>query len=356
MAIPKVLDSVQQLRAVAALGVLIFHIETQAARMGYEGYWPNFLSSGVDIFFVISGFIMWVTTYGRSTTPLQFLGNRLARIVPLYWLVTTFALVILLVQPSWMQSGVLSWPHVISSYLFFPIVHPVKLASMEPLIFAGWTLNYEMLFYAIFAIALMLSTKARLWFTILVLAALAALRLTNPEPLTVLWFYSHDIILEFGFGVLIGWYITAERSVLPWLSYVLIGVGSVTLALFAANPDIDALRVLVRGAPSALIVLGAVSLEVEGRKIRSAFVNYLGDASYSIYLVHGIALSAYTQIWRIVLPQGTEQNLMAFTVSAVVACCLASIVVYEVVEKPITLAIKKWRDSRKIQSAPQTAP
>jgi exopolysaccharide production protein ExoZ len=340
MALLKTYNSVQQLRAAAALGVLIFHVETQVGRMGYEGYWPNFLSSGVDIFFVISGFIMWVTTYGRNVTPTQFFMNRLSRIVPLYWLITAVALLILLVRPEWMQSGALDWPHVLKSFLFIPSIHPVTLTTMEPLIIAGWTLNYELLFYAIFAIALLLPPTSRLLAAIAALVALASIRFLSPEPLTVLWFYSSDIVLEFGIGMLIGWFVTSRRSLPTVPSLLLIALGAILLAAYANRADMDLPRLVVRGIPSAAIVLGAICCELNGKVIRSAFVNYLGDASYSLYLVHGLALSAFAQVWRRLAPDAVVANYAIFTVLAVTLACAAGLVVYELVEKPIAQAIK----------------
>src|SRR5690242_10880579 len=97
--------SIQYLRAIAAFSVVVYHLEPQLRRMGYDGFWPGGLAGGVDIFFVISGFIMWMTTYGRRVTTLQFYRRRIVRIVPLYWLVTTFTVAAMLIAPSTLQSG-----------------------------------------------------------------------------------------------------------------------------------------------------------------------------------------------------------------------------------------------------------
>ncbi|HUN11729.1 MAG TPA: acyltransferase, partial [Rhabdaerophilum sp.] len=124
-ALPSTYVSVQQLRAVAALGVVLAHIEIYLGRMGFTGGWPHFLTSGVDIFFVISGFIMWVTTADRAVTPAQFFVNRLTRIAPLYWAVTALALAVLLTNRSLMPGAALDWGHVVASFLFIPAMHPV---------------------------------------------------------------------------------------------------------------------------------------------------------------------------------------------------------------------------------------
>ena len=143
--------SIQYLRGIAALMVVLLHVRVQLGRMGYGGYWPEFLMAGVDIFFVISGFIMWVTTFDGSTTPWQFLFRRFVRIIPVYWLLTTTTVAVMLVAPSAVQSGRFDSIHVLSSYLFIPTVHPLT-GMMEPVLIPGWTLNYEMFFYIIFEI------------------------------------------------------------------------------------------------------------------------------------------------------------------------------------------------------------
>jgi len=339
---PKAYLSIQQLRAVAALGVVIFHIDTQLARMGYEGWWPNFLSSGVDIFFVISGFIMWITTWDRPTTPIRFMWNRITRIVPLYWIMTAFALAVLLVNADLMQSGTLDWGHVVKSFLFIPDVHPVKLNSMEPLIFAGWTLNYEMMFYLIFAATLFLPARFRLPAAILALLALAGVRLFDPAPLTVLWFYSSEIILEFGMGMLIGAFVTSGRKVAALPAFLMVCGGALALAIVGEWHE-EMSRTIVRGIPSALIVLGAVSLELHGRVLKSRAFAYLGDASYSIYLAHGVALSALAQIWRRVLDEANPASWASFTVVSLVVCTVSGAVTYELIERPIAKIIKGGR-------------
>jgi len=103
--------SIQYLRGCAALMVVFHHLGLQLRRVGYEGYWPSFLSSGVDLFFVISGFIMWITTK-RGITTLAFFRRRVIRIVPLYWLLTTFVLVILNAFPRMMHNDRLDPTHV----------------------------------------------------------------------------------------------------------------------------------------------------------------------------------------------------------------------------------------------------
>jgi peptidoglycan/LPS O-acetylase OafA/YrhL len=177
----------------------MYHLGLQMARLGYRGPWPDILLSGVDVFFVISGFIMWVTT-ARRGQPLEFYRHRLARIVPLYWLVTTAVVAILVVAPGAVQSGKVDVWHIVASYLFIPVVHPVT-GLMQPVLVPGWTLNYEMFFYALFGVSLLLPRMTRLLALIVVLGGLAALgHLPVIAPASAAEFYTRDIVLEFALG------------------------------------------------------------------------------------------------------------------------------------------------------------
>ena len=203
--------SVQYLRGCAALMIVFVHLGLQLKRVSYEGQWPYFLSAGVDIFFVISGFIMWITT-AKGMTTLEFFRRRFVRIVPLYWLLTSVVLASMSAFPDAVQSGRIDGWHVLGSYLFVPVVHP-SLGIMQPLLIPGWTLNYEMFFYVIFGFALIFPIASRLVAvsTILFVLALFPLLVEVP-PLTAVGFYTYSIILEFAFEMTLGWlYIRGAR-------------------------------------------------------------------------------------------------------------------------------------------------
>ncbi len=137
--------SIQALRAIAALSVVLCHCFKyygQAINGSPIGQWDR-LGSGVDLFFVISGFVMvYGPLFGAQGGPLTFMRHRLARIVPLYWAATTIWL--LLGQPF-------HTTELLGSYFFIP--YPSF--GFNPLYGVGWTLNFEMLFYTVFSVCLL---------------------------------------------------------------------------------------------------------------------------------------------------------------------------------------------------------
>src|SRR3954453_23077189 len=119
-------------------------------------------AAGVDVFFVISGFIMVHASarlFGAPDGGRIFLARRVARIVPIYWAVTTLYLAIALAGPEFLNREFLDWPYVVASYLFVPVTRPDGL--VQPLYGLGWTLNYELFFYASFAVALAVGPSRR---------------------------------------------------------------------------------------------------------------------------------------------------------------------------------------------------
>ena len=151
---------VQVLRAAAALSVAMLHAQHDAATLAErtgQVFAPIAAfpwEAGVDVFFVISGFIMVHAStrlFGAEGGARAFLARRIARIVPIYWAVTTLYLAVALAVPDLLNRELLGWPLVVASYLFIPMARPDGL--VQPLYGLGWTLNYEMFFYALFAVA-----------------------------------------------------------------------------------------------------------------------------------------------------------------------------------------------------------
>lgn len=335
--------SIQYLRGVAAMMVVVVHLYPQLERMGYRGYWPHWLAAGVDIFFVLSGFLMWITTRDRKVGILEFYKRRAVRIVPLYWLLTSVAVAVMLIAPQLLQTTRFGAFHVIASYLFLMVHNPSGL--IEPVLTVGWTLNYEMLYYVIFGLTLVLPTRWRFIATAVVLVGLSLLGwfvVGDGQP--ILKVYTSDIVLEFLLGMGVGWWFSRPHkggsAALGWL--LVIG-GFIVIALMSVAAP-DAPRPLAQGVPAMAIVVGAILLERFQSLPRMDFLHKLGDASYSLYLSHAFVLSAVSQGWRKLHLDALPGGRAGFCVAGLAACILVGILVYELLERPLIAFFKKQRE------------
>ena len=331
---PKIV-SVQYLRAIAALAVALFHtlkeVEYQTnAPMPYHG----FLASGVDLFFAISGFIIWTTTWYGSMPVGRFVWNRLTRVVPMYWI---FVLVTVAVSPfsHYLSQGV-SLRAVICSLLFIPYTSWNDL----PVLTVGWTLNYEMFFYGVFAL-LLLPCRGRWLYPALlgVFGVLVGLGLWLHPTLPVVKAYTNSLLLEFLFGVTIGKLMTGGK--LPKnkiFSTACILAGCAALAV-TVNDSVDLLKVwgaLLRGVPYALILAGAVSLELSlPRFPRFSFFVLLGDASYATYLTHALVVMGAAKFLKMPWWPQTVAGFAVFACATMAALVVVGVAAHLYLEKPL---------------------
>lgn len=321
---------IQMLRGVAALMVVFVHVELQLRRLGLANVDQNWLLSGVDIFFVISGFIMWVSMANRpERTAAEFMRHRIARIVPLYWLLTTLMVITMIVRPDLLQSARFDLVHIVKSYLFIAAPHPAN-GKYWPVVVPGWTLNYEMFFYLLFACAIALSNGSapkRLMLTAVFLISAVMAASLLPQLPGALLFYGDPILLEFLFGIGIGYlYVSgiAQPSSKWW---VLLAAGFTLLYLMSLTP---LPRPVVAGLPAALILLGAALAP----NVAITPLTVLGNSSYSLYLSHVITLSALTQAWAALGLQFLGP--LVFAMAALACSVAAGILVYHYVERPLT--------------------
>jgi exopolysaccharide production protein ExoZ len=332
---PDVLLSIQALRALAALAVVTYHA-LQWADGGFDVG-----RAGVDVFFVISGFIIWRVTAGREVSPRAFLWRRLTRVAPLYWLATLAVLAAVLVWPAFLPEVRPGWSHLVLSMAFIPHLDPRGLPF--PTLPPGWTLDYEAAFYLIFAAALAGPRRWRGRVALGALAAVTAFGFLEPEPFYFLG--ANPMLLQFAAGV--GIAMAAERRRLPGPA----GGGAmlaVALGLWtwveAGGLFTELWRPLLWGVPAALTVAGAVSLELGGadRGVHPAAARailILGDASYAIYLLHlpATAVIAHTLGWS---------RPWLFLPAALVASLAAGLAGRALVERPLLRALRDRRLTR----------
>ncbi len=293
MNVPR-LPGLQALRGLAALMVLIGHVLAEAEHYfalplpGDAMPWTR----GVDIFFVISGFVITLSAQRYIGRPRAFLWRRLLRVAPLYYLFTTLMVMALLLMPGAVKDTPLDPAQIISSYTFIPYARPD--GRIAPVLSLGWTLNYEVFFYSLMALCLALPRP--LVAASGLLAALATLGLTIGFHLPPLAFWTNPLVLEFLFGIALArlWQSGWTRPD-PVLCTAFLALG---FALLITLNPLPLPRFLAAGVPAALIVAAGTLF----CPTRMAPGQLLGDASYALYLSHRFALRAATVLLLPLLP------------------------------------------------------
>lgn len=317
---------VQVLRFIAAAAVVLYHAQLTAANYFANVETHKILAIGaygVDLFFVISGFIIFFVGSTRETDPAVFVRRRIERIVPMYWLITAVVFMLGYI-PGLVRAGVSHPVELIKSLLFLswtsgPAVYPV--------LNVGWTLEYEMFFYAIAALAMMMSKRPWLITALAMLALVLVGRGTS-------FFIGNPIILEFVLGMAIGAFVY-DRRLFRWI------LGGVILVLCTLPPTDATWRVWACGIPAAAIVSAAIYADMRW-KFRGTLLPELGNASYSIYLVHVVAISFACKILSVLAPNlSTIVIVPLLTVFAIVT----GYCVYRFLEKNL-LALLSGRHGR----------
>jgi exopolysaccharide production protein ExoZ len=326
------LYSIQYLRAIAASLVALFHTSLHLTSV-YS--LPAFEKGqvGVDIFFVISGFLMWQTTAKPvPPTPAEFFNLRVTRIAPLYWIVTLLMFVMPAISGTIAGATTADPWHLIASLTFVAYPYPADPSGWCPVYVPGWTINYEIFFYALFALSLFVQgTWARL---ATILGALLVLVVAG-DLLNVtgtLIFYTSPLLLEFAAGMLIGAFYATGRRV-PFT----VAVGAVLVGLVALYlaPNLSQQREFYWGIPAALILFGAVFLDRLGSVREIKALKIFGDASYSLYLTHIFSIGIIIILWNALGFWKLSFGGVAFVIVAFGASSAAAIMVYLFVEKPL---------------------
>lgn len=323
------INNIQILRAFAALNVVLYHIMGASISYGLPASSFLFLKdwgqSGVDIFFVISGFLMVFIQEKNRKSSFEFIKNRVERIVPVYWLLTLAYLTLVFIIPSAFNSINISSSKIIYSFLFIED----WMSKEMPLLYVGWTLEYEMLFYIIFSLSLFIKNKIFSYLTMGIALILLPL------------FTSLDlIILEFSFGMLCAFVFLRLK---PKNGLLIAGFGFLLLcsSIFF---DYEIHRSVKWGIPAFFIVLGLLWMGQTKNKLAI----YLGNASYSIYLIQvfTIPLSYKISSKYLTFLDGHIIVLLALIFSAVVGCLF-----YQIVEVRVTNFIKSRKTNSLMKSS-----
>lgn len=320
------LHSLQYLRAIAALAVVHFHAVSQVPE--YFDFLVEAGQWGVDLFFVISGAVMALAA--RHEPPGRFVARRALRVVPLYWAFTLLLVGAAVALPSALQSATVTPGALVRSLLFVPYrsegaADPGSPQGMAPLLVPGWTLNYEMYFYALLAIALGVSPRRPLTLAAaLLVGIMLGCRLSGSESASAT-FYGDPIALEFVFGMALGHARRTGRRLGRRTAAATCVAGAALLLCESELP-----RFVGSGLPAALLVAGALWL----RPGRWRLALLLGDASYAIYLSHLFALGVAREALPPLLGSGPGAAA-AFVLASVVLAAVVGTAVHVAVERPL---------------------
>lgn len=320
----RTLRSIQYLRGVAALMVVCFHAFQWTHVIGLTRTDFPTGAAGVDVFFVISGFVMWVTTVDQQVPPLEFLRRRAVRIVPPYWALTLLAAGLAWAWPQIYQDVILDGRHLVLSLLFVPHLDPNN--EPFPLLKPGWTLVYEACFYLIFAVGLLVARRRRMLFLGVALAIVAFAGFFSDVASVLL---ANFLMLEFLAGVLLAkvWSEGLLGSAVQGWALMALAVAALA-GLEALNYNNYDWRPFFWGVPAALLVTGAVTAEAAGALPRAVPLKWLGDASYSIYLCHPLAFQALARLG----PRPSDP--MVFLLQAVSLAVVCGFLARQLIEKP----------------------
>lgn len=356
------LNLLQAFRGVAALLVILFHVDQLSNENLKQPFLFDFFqfgSAGVDYFLILSGFVAiyahWNEIGHRSFANFKtFLLKRCIRIYPVYWIISLIVLAFFIIIPGFAKAGDLSPLFLFKSFLLFP-------QQESPLLNVGWTLILIVFFYLVFSLIYLLPTRSYLGLvSLLLMGSLSQYigGLSVPDSYPLLKLATNSLNIEFALGCLAAWIVLTHN--LPQRKTLFI-VGSALFLIFGILHAYDFIlkteaavdpisifgitfllnRVLVFGIPCFLLTMGAASIDLNKGVEIPKFVNYLGDASYSLYLVHSPIVSAMTKI-AVKLNLGSSV-LQAFVVnlSILVVSIGASCLFYSFVEKPVVDFLRK---------------
>jgi exopolysaccharide production protein ExoZ len=341
------IDAIQIARMFAALLVVLDHalINLMSAGMLEVNHPFAFRSGGfgVLVFFLISGFVMSHSMYdnfAKDGVWKNFLVRRLVRITPLYWLV------LLLIAAKMYATSTLDSPGpLVMSMAYVPYM--ATNGEVQPLNGVGWTLNYEMEFYLIFALCLCFSRRIGAVLLSSVLIGLVMFRdaLVSPLASSEFWstavaFWCEPIILYFLGGVWLGmlraW--LDRRQGAPEMGMgVLLGGLVVMLAAYEILLYQDLMPRWLEALLAFAIVAALGLTTSEAKSAPTRFLKLLGDASYSTYLTHMMFLSV---LWKII--GTTTFPPVVSIVIAMVGANIAGLAIYKLIEKPMLVKMQSW--------------
>lgn len=325
------IDSLQAIRAFAAIAVMFFHgTEMLQDRLHYLFLSNIFMAgfSGVDVFFVLSGFIILYTSSAGKNNIVNFLKARFIRIYPIYWVVTALLIISFFISPSAEQSYKGDPGVILGSFSLFP--------QKKYVVGVAWTLTYEVIFYLVFAVTYFRNPRFLFyafvgWISTILMCFFLNIKTDSPLLSALI----NPVILNFALGCLVAYLYKcyADFTYSGWLFWggliLFILMWSIFYQLRISNSEAftgDMDRVYLFGIPSAFLIFGALFLPFAVPRL----LVYLGDASYTLYLVHGTVLSILIKIVfkfnQDAIFGSFAGAITLFICTVIISCCFYSVV------------------------------
>ncbi|MCK5696529.1 MAG: acyltransferase [Gammaproteobacteria bacterium] len=337
------IKNIQSLRGIAVLLVVLFHLlNIEQKYGGSEHILPNFFQFGmfgVDLFFVISGFVMVAITRGKFQVfneSLKFLYHRIARIYPLYWIYTSLLFIVFFLQPMLINNAQGNQVDILSSFLLIP-------SHILPLVVVGWSLIHEMYFYIIFFLILLLIPEKYLRYMLLIWGFFVLIMnnywISNNPIIQVI---SHPLTFEFLGGCFIAIFYFQKEVHISNKILLILTLFSITVSLLsflyyqkmtASIIPLGWWRIIIFGLPALLLVYCAIIAEKNGYIIHSSLL-LIGNASYSIYLSHVLTLSVFGRIWSLFSIDSIIDNIIIIPILIILVLGVGFLS-YLILEKPL---------------------
>ena len=332
--------SMQYLRAVAALGVVLFHCLGDAGSEFHLG------AAGIHLFFTLSGFMMWSIAKDGRARPLPFLLGRIRRIVPMYWIATAIAVASTYVVPGFFYQATTQISKIVKSLFFIPQLGVD--GGVFPVLYQGWTLQYEIFFYLLFALCLLGPASFRIRLLCGLFAALAVTGTILEPQSPIPHVYTDPICLEFAAGALVahyGWRLHSFRRAMCTAI-----CGAMTFCLSDHyEPVLGYAAPLMLAATASTLIVGLLSLEDQGRMPHVGLFLLLGEASFSIYLFQDLGFALVSQLIE------TSKPLVVVTLSALGAV-VTGVSIHWIVERPLIVLMKRLAGRHRAVPPPLLLP
>ncbi len=338
--VKKKILSLEAMRGIAALLVVLFHATQGLQEFFKREAFNNFFligSKGVDLFFVLSGFIIFFVHYQDIHRPERFqhyLWKRFSRIYPSYWIACSLALVFYFLQGR-LNGKEFDFQNIFNSFLLLP-------NQMRNLLVVSWTLTFEVMFYFLFALLILNQTLGRIVFSAWALGIVYISIWEIPLSLPYAYFLNSRNV-EFFWGMLAALYLIHYPLKFPSLIacigfciFLGFALGEVYFP-FPKTRNIDFLMShLIYGCGGSLFILGIVGQELKNKVLVPFFLSFLGSTYYSIYLIHVPALLLFYKMQHIFLINFLFSSEIFLIVGGAFGVFMG-IIFYWLIEKPLRL-------------------